>query len=218
MRGGAGALPPQGLSGAGMVPLLRAGDIPVYPLPGRHSITVMDLRAIRDFLSRILRAEAGCVTLAILMPLLPAVVLGFSLSHTVALISTAFLIEYGAAPVGIVLGLPPLFVFYAIVCVEAGIFVGLFDLFTAVGTTSERVGQFLLMTTQAANRSKTLHRYGILALVPLEILIGVYLCAPVSWVMGWRRNISLAVTMSGYCIAAAITIFATIGLLNVFFP
>jgi uncharacterized membrane protein len=178
----------------------------------------MEPRAIREFLYRTLKAAAGCVTLAIIMPLVPAVALGISLGHTIALISTAFLIEYGAAPVGIVLGLPPLFVFYTIVCVEAGIFIGLFDLFTAVGCTSERVGQFLLTTTQIANRSKTIHRYGVLGLIPLEILIGVYLCAPVSWVLGWRRNVSLAVTMTGYCIAAAITILATIGLLRVFFP
>ena len=178
----------------------------------------MEPKAVREFLYRALRAAAGCVTLAIILPLIPAVALGISLSHTVALISTAFLIEYGAAPVGIVLGLPPLFVFYVIVCVEAGIFVSLFDLFTAVGHTSEHVRRFLEATTQVANRSKTLHRYGILGLIPLEILIGVYLCAPVSWVLGWPRNVSLAITMTGYCIAAVTTILATIGLLKIFFP
>ena len=178
----------------------------------------MELRTIRDFLYRVLRAEAGCVTLAVVMPLVPAVALGISLSRTIALISTAFLIEYGAAPFGIVLGLPPVFVLYVLVCVEAGIFIGLFELFTAVGNTSERVGRFLETTTQIANRSKTIHRYGILGLVPLEILIGVYICAPVSWVLGWPRNVSLAVTMAGYCIATVITILATIGLIRIFFP
>ena len=47
-------------------------------------------------------------------------------------------------------------------------------------------------------RSWMFERYGIYGLVPAEILIGVYLCSPASWLFGWQKWRSFAITMAGY--------------------
>ena len=74
------------------------------------------------FLRHIAAALVRGVVIAIVLPLVPALLFGYPLVPTFALIGSGFLLEYGAAPVGIALGLSPLFVFWVLVCTEIGIF------------------------------------------------------------------------------------------------
>ncbi len=170
------------------------------------------------FLRHIAAALARGVFIAIVLPLLPVLLFGYSLMPTLALIGSGFLLEYGAAPVGIALGLPPLFVFWVLMCTECGIFLGLFDIFDSIGHTWPPVARFLEKTRQFVHTSSLAERYGILGLIPCEIIIGVYANAPVSWVLGWPRYRSLAFTMAGYIPSLVLTILATVGLLGLYFP
>ncbi|WP_321508502.1 small multi-drug export protein [uncultured Methanoregula sp.] len=178
----------------------------------------MEPGKISTVLRRLARALARCVLVAILLPLLPVLFLGIPLAATLTVITTGFIIEYGAAPVGLALGLSPWIVFYILMCTETGIFLGLYDIFNTIGETSPPVARFLEKTHQYSRSSKSVERYGILALVPCEILIGVYFCAPVSWVLGWRENRALLVTMTGYVLSLIITIILTMGLFGVLLP
>ena len=107
------------------------------------------------------------------------------LAPVIALITSAFLVQYRLIPIGIGLGLPPLYALCAATSIEAGIFLGIYGILDTAGQTSKRVAWFLEKTKNLAERSKMFDRYGILGLFPCEILIGVYLCAPaflVIWV------------------------------------
>ncbi|MFA7694342.1 MAG: small multi-drug export protein [Methanoregula sp.] len=163
-------------------------------------------------------ALGGCIFLALVLPLVLAYLLGLPLASTFGLIASAFLIEYGAVPIGIGLGLPPLYVLCAAISIEAGIFLGIYGIIDTVGQTSKRVSGFLEKTKTIAGRSKMFGRYGIIGLFPCEILIGVYICAPVSRLFGWQKGQSFAVTMAGYCVAAVATTLATLGLLRLILP
>ncbi len=176
----------------------------------------MEYERVSRFLQKLAGALGRCVLLAIVLPLLPVIIFGLPPAPAFALITSGFLIEYGAAPIGIALGLPPLFVFYVLICTETGIFLGLFDIFDTIGKTSAPVARFLERTHQLARSSKGTEKYGIFGLIPCEIFLGVYISAPLSWVMGWREYLSLAITIAGYCAALIVTILATIGLLGVF--
>ena len=101
-----------------------------------------------------------------------------------ALVASAFVIEYGSIPIGIGLGLPVNYVVPAATSIEAGIFLGLFGLLDTIGTASGRVARFLAWTHGMVTRSRIFDRYGIYGLFPAEIIIGVYLCAPASWLFG----------------------------------
>jgi len=158
------------------------------------------------------------VLFAIVLPLVPVLLFAIPLAPTLALIGSGLIVEYGAAPVGLALGLSPVFVFYVLMCTETGIFLGLFDIFDTIGHTYAPAAQFLEKTRQWARQSAGMERYGILALIPCEILIGVYANAPVSWVLGWREDRALLVTLAAYGIALAVTIIATAGLLRMYFP
>jgi hypothetical protein len=170
------------------------------------------------FLRHIAAALARGVSVALVLPLLSVLLLKEPLMPTLALIGSGFVIEFGAAPVGIALGLSPLFVFWVLMCTEIGIFIGLFDIFDAVGHTWHPAADFLVRTKQFIHRHSLADRYGILGLVPCEILIGVYANAPVSWVLGWPKVRSLLFTMAGYVPCLILTILATNGLLTLYFP
>ena len=170
------------------------------------------------FLRHIAAALARGVCIAIVLPLIPVLLFGYPLMPTLALIGSGFLLEYGAAPVGIALGLTPLFVFWVLMCTECGIFLGLFDIFDSIGHTWPPVAHFLEKTRLFIRQHSLAERYGIIGLIPLEIIIGVYANAPVSWVLGWHKYRSLAFTMIGYIPSLVLTIFATIGLLGMYFP
>jgi uncharacterized membrane protein len=130
------------------------------------------------------------------------------------MIASSLIIESTAAPVGIALGLSPLFVFYVLICTEAGIFLCLYDIFDTIGHTAEPVARFLEKSRRYAHGSATIEKYGILGLIPCEILIGVYLNAPLAWVLGWREDHALVLTIVGYLPMLVITIWITIGVLQ----
>lgn len=169
-------------------------------------------------LKHVARALGRGVFCALVLPLVPVFLFGLPLSSTLALIGSGLLIEYGAAPVGIALGLSPLFVFYVLVCTETGIFLGLFDIFDTIGHTYEPATRFLENTRKTVFQSATIERYGILALVPSVILLGVYINAPAAWVLGWKEYPALLLTMAAYGLALAITIFLSLGLFSVYLP
>jgi uncharacterized membrane protein len=179
---------------------------------------VMELQNRYLFLRHIAVALAQGLFITVVLPLIPAFLFVYPLMPTLALIGSGFLIEYGAAPVGIALGLTPLFVFWVLMCTEIGIFLFLFGIFDSIGQTSPMVAGFLEKARHFVHRSSLAERYGILGLIPCEIVIGVYANAPVSWVLGWNKYRSLAFTMIGYLPSLALTILATIGLIGALFP
>jgi hypothetical protein len=170
------------------------------------------------FLRHIMAALGRGIFIAIILPLLPVIIFGIPLMPTLALIASGLVIEYGAAPVGLALGLPPLVVFYVLMCTETGIFLGLFDIFDTIGHSSPRVAAFLDNSREFVHRHALAERYGILGLIPCEVLLGVYINAPASWVLGWRKDYSLLITMVAYVLCLLVTILATAGLLQMYFP
>jgi uncharacterized membrane protein len=158
------------------------------------------------------------ILLILVLPLIPALILGYPLMPTLATIGSSLIIESTAAPVGLALGLSPLFVFYVLICTETGIFLCLYDIFDTIGHSSEPVARFLEKSRQYAHGSATVERYGIFGLIPCEILIGVWANAPLAWVLGWREDHALVLTLIGYLPQLIITIWISIGLLQLNIP
>ena len=168
-----------------------------------------------------LRNLCGAVTrgllLAIIFPLVPAVLFGISLSSSLALITGTFVIEYGAAALGIGLGLPPIYILYVLVCVASGVTLTVFDIFDRVSEYSPRVSRFLEKSEKRAHRSTILTKYGIFGLIPCVLTLGFYVCPAVSRMMGWRRDLSILLIMGGYISISIVTLLATMGIFRFVF-
>jgi len=155
--------------------------------------------------------------IALLLPLIPALLFGLSFPATLALMASGFIIEYGASPLGIGLKLPPVFVLFVLVCIAAGTMLLLFDLFRLIGDSSIRISRFLEKARIRAQGSRIISRYGIWGLIPCVWILGFYVCTPVAWVLGWNRTHAIAITLAGFIFAATITILASMGLFAVLF-
>ena len=154
----------------------------------------------------------------IVLPLLPVLILNQPLGSTLALMTSTFVIEYGAAPIGIGLGLHPALVLYTLVCIAIGVTFLLFGIFDTLGTHSKRVAEFLEKAKNRAGGSKFISRYGIYGLIPCVMTLGIYACPPVSWILGWDRTRSIVLILTGFILISVVTILASIGILRIFFP
>ena len=161
-------------------------------------------------------AIAEFLLLVFALPIIGALLLAVSIPATIALITTTLLIEYGAAPVGIGLGLNPFFVLTVISSVAAGVILLLFGIFDTLGTQSERIARFLDRSKNRAERSKLFAKYSIFGLVPCVMILGFYVCPAVSWVLSWHRNYSILLTLAGYVMISTVTILATLGIIGIF--
>ena len=162
-------------------------------------------------------AVTRALVLVFLLPLIAAFLFNIPLPSTLALITSTLVIEYGAAPIGIGLGLNPLFVLYVLVCVAFGVTLALFDVFAILGEHSERVSRFLKKSSERAKKSTLLTKYGIYGLVPGVMTLGFYVCPPVSWVLGWPKNRSILLIMAGYITISVVTILVTMGIFSLVF-
>lgn len=173
---------------------------------------------IISLLARLTGAISKGLMLVLIIPLAASLAFSLPATTTLALIGSTLVIEYGAAPVGVGLGLPPLFVFFVLTCVGLGVILALFDLFDSIGDHSERVRNFLEYSKKRAEGSAILAKYGIYGLVIVVLTLGFYISPPVAWICGWDRKRSILFTMAGYCIVSAILIIVTGDILRLLLP
>jgi hypothetical protein len=154
------------------------------------------------------------ILVAIALPLLPALAFRESLASTLALMTSTFVIEYGAAPIGIGMRLHPLYVLFVLTCIAAGVTLFMFDIFDMMGEHSERVARFLQHAGERAGKSKILSTYGIYSLVPFVMTLGFYACPPVAWVFGWSRHKSILMIMTGYVAISVVMVLISVGIFD----
>jgi len=166
--------------------------------------------------------KAGILVLsaaaALVLPLAAAVLTGRPVPATIALTGSTFIIEYGAAPVGILGGLDPLFVLFTLSCIALGVTLLLFGLCGTLEIHWPRFARFLERTRARAQGSALLAQYGIYGLVPLVMILGFYVCAPAACLFGWRRDHATILIMAGYIIASIVSILATQGVIGILAP
>ncbi len=178
----------------------------------------MECNAIPPYIRQLSGAIVKCVVLVVIIPVAVAFLLSQSLPATLALITSTLIIEYGAAPIGIGLGLHPAYVLFVLTSVALGITLFLFDLFDTLGRHSERVARFLERSEEKTKQFTYISRYGIYGLVPCVLTLGFYVCPLLSWALSWRRDYSIILTMGGFIVISIILICITLGLFSIIFP
>jgi len=177
----------------------------------------MESNTIPSYIPQVIGAIAKCVGLVLVLPFAAASLFSQSLPATIAVITSTLIIEYGAAPIGIGLGLHPAFVLLVLTSVALGITLFLFDLFDTLGRHSKRVAQFLARSEEKVKQSTILSRYGMYGLVPCVLTLGFYVCPPVAWALAWRRDYAVLLIMGGFIAISAILVLATLGLFSIIF-
>jgi uncharacterized membrane protein len=169
---------------------------------------------VTHYFEHLAGAIVKLLLIAIALPILPVIVFNEPFAPVLALMTSTFVIEYGAAPIGIGMGLNPFYVLFVLICIAVGVTLFLFDIFDMMGEHSERVARFLDAAGTRAKKSKILSKYGIYGLVPCVMTLGFYACPPIAWVFGWRRDISILMIMTGYCSVSVVTVLISMGIFD----
>ena len=166
--------------------------------------------------------EGTCAFLAlIVVPFLLTLLPGIRSDHLLALLGSTLLIESGAPVAGVALGLPPGVVLVLVSSVALGVVLLIFTLLDTLDAESPRVSNLLELVQRRYIRSKILQTYGIYGLVPGMVILGVLICPPIAWLVGWDRRQAVLLMMIGFTIAATGTLAVATGLvrfLPVFLP
>lgn len=165
--------------------------------------------------------EGTCAFLALVVPFLLALLLGIRSDHLLALLGSTLLIESGAPVAGVALGLPPGVVLVLVCSVALGVVLLIFTLLDTLDAESPRVSNLIELVQRRYIRSKILQTYGIYGLVPGMVILGVWICPPIAWLVGWDRKRAVLLMMIGFTIAATGTLAVATGLvrfLPVFLP
>ncbi|ACL16347.1 hypothetical protein Mpal_0997 [Methanosphaerula palustris E1-9c] len=158
---------------------------------------------------------SGAIFALVVVPSLLILLPGVRSDHLLALIGSTALIESGAPVVGVALGLPPAVVLVLVCSVALGLILLIYTLLDTLDAESPRVSHLLVWVRQRYTRSKTLQTYGIYGLVPGMVILGVWICPPIAWLVGWERRRAVLLMMIGFTIAAAGTLAVATGLVRI---
>lgn len=160
----------------------------------------------------------GLCTGAVLITVVPlgsAFILGLPVPAATALLGAALLVEYGAGPVGVLMGLPAWYVLVSESSVALGVILVLFAILDTSLLVSTRWQARVLHISGRFGSSRLVASYGVYALFPGVIIAGFYACTPVAWLLCWDRRTATGLMLAGYLAAAVISLAGTMGLLSV---
>ncbi len=157
---------------------------------------------------------AASIFFGICLPLILSWTCCISVPLTFSLVIATFTIEYGAAAVGLAIGLPPGYVLTVMASTAFSISMIAFCILDGLGARSPRVAAFVDRTHRKYGSSRMLQRYGPYALIPGVMTVGLYVCPPLIWILGWDRRRSILLMMLGFIASAAATLLAAMGVLT----
>ncbi|MDI6719730.1 MAG: hypothetical protein QMD46_08985 [Methanomicrobiales archaeon] len=158
---------------------------------------------------------AASIFFGICLPLILSQICGISVPLTCSLVVSTFTIEYGAAAIGLASGLPPGYVLIVMASSAFSVILFSFSVLDALGERSPRVAAFIERAQRKYGSSRMLRRYGLIALVPGVMTVGLYVCPPLIWILGWNRRQSILLMMLGFLASVAATLLTAMGVLTV---
>ncbi len=174
----------------------------------------MDYTKIKTWVVELNKISILWIILAFAIPLSISAVLGIPIPKTLSLIVSTFTLEYFAVPVGIGLGLDPVFVLITMTSVALSVVLLMFKIFDIVGEKSKRVSNFLSKSREKGQKSKIIQKYGVYGLVPAVSFLGFYVCPAIAWTLGWRRDYAVIMIIVGFVFISTIMLLASIGILG----
>lgn len=173
-----------------------------------------DHTKIKTWMVELNKISISWIILPFAIPISISAVLGIPIPKTLSLIVSTFTLEYFAVPVGIGLGLDPVFVLITVTSVALSVVLLMFRIFDIVGEKSKRVSNFLSKSREKGQRSKIIQKYGVYGLVPAVSFFGFYVCPAIAWTLGWRRDYAVIMIIIGFVFISTIMLLASIGILG----
>lgn len=119
-----------------------------------------------------------------------------------------------AAPVGLVLGVPPAAIVSTMFSVGLGAVVGILTLCDLFAQRWDRLSVAIRNVQATTENSARFRKYGILMFFPFIWIpgLGLYGCTLIAWLFKWRRMHHIAVLMAAWMVAVIIVMMVSLGI------
>jgi uncharacterized membrane protein len=177
----------------------------------------MNIARLRAVALDLWRAAMIVVIGVIGVPLVIGAIFGVSPAGMLGLVSSVVLLQALAVVVGLGFSLHPGVILILVTSVACGIILFIFEIADTFADSSERVQRWIRKMDEITHKSNVFSRYGELMLLPIIWIpgIGLYGCAVIAWIFGWRGLGAIILMLTGWVIACTVVLLMALGLFAV---
>jgi len=135
-------------------------------------------------------------------------------ARMISFIGAILVLQPFAAPVGLVLGVPPVAIVSTMFSVGLGAIVVILTLCDLFSQRWERLSVAIQKVQGTTRNSVRFRKYGILMFFPFIWVpgLGLYGCTLIAWLFAWRRLHHIVVLMAAWMVAVIIVMIVSLGI------
>jgi predicted Na+-dependent transporter len=171
----------------------------------------MDERAgnTRYIVKKLLEAVLVFVVAGMAAPLIIGLITGISSGQILTLVTSIFILQAAAPPVGLAIGLSSLSIIVIMGFFAFGITLSIFSVCQGLAETSERVSSWITRLRNTTDKYPQIQKYGALSCIFIAWIpgIGLYGTPVIAWLMKWRKFPSILFTVTGFLVASIFVLY-----------
>ena len=146
---------------------------------------------------------------AVVVPLAIGAVSAIDSAQVLTLITSTFVLQAAAPPIGLAIGLSPAAILLIMACFAIGIVMAIFEVCDGLAASSERVRKWIDKLGKITDKYPVIKKYGAISCLFIAWIpgVGVYGTPVIAWVLKWKRLPSVIFTVIGFVIAAFFVLF-----------
>ncbi len=146
---------------------------------------------------------------AMAIPLLIGALSGINSTQVLTLVTSAFVLQAAAPPIGLAMGLSPATIIVIMACFAIGIVMAIIEICDGLAASSARIRKWIDKLGKITDKHPVIKKYGAISCLFIAWIpgVGVYGTPVIAWIMKWKRLPSIIFTVSGFVIAAIFVLF-----------
>jgi predicted Na+-dependent transporter len=163
----------------------------------------------RIVLKQLSKAFLLFIIFAVAIPLAIGAVFGIDSALILTLITSTFVLQAAAPPVGLAIGLSPIPILVIMACFAIGIVSAIFEICQGLASSSARVRKWIDNIGKISDKHPVIKKYGAISCCFIAWIpgVGLYGTPVIAWILKWKRLPSIIFTATGFVIAAFFVLF-----------
>jgi predicted Na+-dependent transporter len=169
----------------------------------------MGPRTRRIVITKLSKAVLIFIGFAMVIPLVIGAVYGISSSLILTLITSTFVLQAAAPPVGMAIGLSPAVIIMVMACFAIGIVAAIFEICEGLSASSAYVRKWIDKIGKISDKHPSIKKYGAISCCFIAWIpgVGLYGTPVIAWILKWKRLPSIIFTVTGFVIASVFVLF-----------
>jgi ACR3 family arsenite transporter len=163
----------------------------------------------RGVLKRVTKAVLFFVVFAMGVPLILGMMSGISGAQILTLITSTFILQAAAPPVGLAMGLSSEAILIIMACFALGIVLAILEICDGLAASSPRVKRWINNIEKKTEKYPQIKKYGPVTCMFIAWIpgVGLYGTPIIAFILKWKRPPAIIFTTAGFVIAAIFVLF-----------